>query len=57
MKKVFAPFKITEIQKAAIFIVCIGLFGILIYMNVKPDFPVFIKKDVRMTETFSKMVE
>jgi len=54
MKKAFAPFKITNIQKAAIFVACIGLFGILIYMKVNPNFPVFIKKDVTMTETIAK---
>ena len=54
MKKIFAPFKITKIQKAAIFVACIGLFGILIYMKVTPDFPVFIKKDLTMTETIAK---
>lgn len=52
MKKVFAPFKITKIQKAAIFVACI-VFGILIYMKVTPDFPVFTKKDVTMTETIA----
>jgi len=54
MKKLFALFKITKIQKAAIVVACIGLFGILIYMNVKPELPIFIKKDVTMTETIAK---
>ena len=54
MKNFFALFKITKIQKAAIVVACIGLFGMLIYMKVRPELPVFIKKDVTMTETIAK---
>jgi hypothetical protein len=54
MRKIFATFKTTKIQKAAIMIACIGFFGILIYMKVEPDLPVFLKKDVIMTETIAE---
>jgi hypothetical protein len=49
MKKIFAPTKITKIQKAAIVVACVGFFGILIYMKIKPDLPVFMKTNATVT--------
>ncbi|WP_019414165.1 DUF6241 domain-containing protein [Paenisporosarcina sp. TG20] len=40
----------TKIQKTVIVVACVGFFSVLIYMNVKPDLPKFMKKDVSMTE-------
>ncbi|MGE6487225.1 DUF6241 domain-containing protein [Paenisporosarcina sp. NPDC076898] len=54
MKKIFAPFKITKIQKAAIVVTCVGFFCIFIYLKVKPDLPVILKKDEIMSETIAE---
>lgn len=57
MRKIFATFKTTKIQKVAIVVACIGFFSILIYMKVEPGLPVFLKKDVTIAEDGGAIIE
>ncbi|MFC6039280.1 DUF6241 domain-containing protein [Paenisporosarcina macmurdoensis] len=47
-------FKFTKIQKAIFGVAIFGLIGALVYSNMKPDLPVFLKKDIIMTETIAE---
>lgn len=50
MKKFFATFKFTKIQKVAIGIALFGLLGTFVYSNMKPNLPDLLKTDVTMAE-------
>ena len=50
-------FKFTKIHKAIIGVAIFGLVGTLVYNSMKPDLPVFLKKDVIMTETIAENSE
>lgn len=44
----------TKIQKAVIIIAAVGFFSALIYMNLKPGLPVFLKKDETVSEAVAE---
>lgn len=50
MKKIIG---MNKIQRTVIIIACIGFFGILIYIKIKSDLPLFMKEDVTISETIT----